>query len=71
MINTKRSRIPRVLDLTLLTLRHNIYIRAIHVAGKHNPIADAISRFQFQRFRNLAPDADISPCTIPELVMTL
>ncbi len=75
MINTKRSRIPRVMDLlrhlTLLTLRHNIYIRAIHVAGKHNPIADAISRFQFQRFRNLAPDADISPCTIPEIVMTL
>ena len=75
IINTKRSRIPRVMDLlrhlTLLTLQHNIYIRAVHIPGKHNDIADSISRFQFQRFRHLAPEADTSPSQIPDIVMTL
>ena len=75
IINTKRSKIPRMMDLlrhlTLLTLHHNIYICAVHIPGKHNAIADAISRFQYQRFQNLAPDADISPFPIPQIVMTL
>ncbi len=75
IINTKRPRIHRVMDLlrhlTLLTLQHNIYIRAVHIPGKHNDIADAISRFQFQRFRQLVPQADTSPCQIPEILMTL
>ncbi len=43
IINTKRSGIPRVMDLlrhlTLLTLQHNIYIRAVHIPGKHNAIS--------------------------------
>lgn len=75
IINTKRSKIPRMMDLlrhlTLLTLHHNVYICAVHIPGKQNDIADAISRFQYQRFRNLAPDADTSPFPIPEIVMTL
>jgi hypothetical protein len=37
IINTKRSRIPRVMDLlchlTLLTLQHNIYIHAVHISS--------------------------------------
>lgn len=75
VINSKRSPIPRVMDLmrhlTLLTLKHNMYIRAVHIAGKHNDTADAISRFQFQRFRHLAPTADTNPYQIPEKLMTL
>ena len=75
IINTKRSKVPRVMDLmrhlTLLTLQHNLYIRAVHIPGKHNDIADAISRYQFQRFRQLAPNADSKPCQIPEILMTL
>ena len=50
--------------LTLLTLKHNMYIHAVHIPGKHNDIADAISRFQFQRFQKLAPNADTNPCQI-------
>jgi hypothetical protein len=75
IINSKRSPIPRVMDLmrhlTLLTLKHNMYIHAVHIPGKHNDIADAISRFQFQRFQKLAPNADTNPCQIPEILMTL
>ena len=59
IVNTKRSRIPRVMDLvrhlTLLTLRFNFYIRAEHIKGKRNDIADSLSRFQMNRFRKLAP----------------
>jgi hypothetical protein len=48
-----------------------MYIRAVHIPGKNNDIADAISRSQFQRFRQLAPNADTNPCQVPEMLMTL
>ena len=73
IINSKRSRISRAMDLlrhlTLLTLKYNIYIRAKHIPGKCNQTADSISRFQFQRFRLLAPQADVTPYEIPDLLL--
>lgn len=75
MINSKCSKNPRVMDLlrhlTLLTLRHNIYIRATLIFGKRNEVADSPSRFQFQRFRQLAPQADINPCLVPEVMLSI
>ena len=44
--------------LTLLTMHFNLYIRAQHIEGKRNEIADSISRLQLHRFRQLAPRAD-------------
>ena len=52
-------------------MKHNFLVRARHVPGVHNEIADALSRFQVQRFRELAPGADQTPCTIPPSFMTL
>lgn len=47
IINSKRSRVPRVMDLlrnfTLLTLKRNIYVRAQHIQCKKNEIADSLS----------------------------
>ena len=40
---------------------YNMHIMITHIAGIHNIIADAISRFQMQRFRSLAPDANPLP----------
>ena len=75
IVNSKRSRIPRAMDLlrhlTLLTLKYNIYIRAKHIPGKYNEIADSLSRFQFQRFRLLAPQADAIPQKIPVLLLKI
>ena len=75
IINTKRSHASRTMDLlrhlTLLTMQFNIYLHAVHIPGKQNDIADAISRFHFQRFRHLAPDADINPHPLPDILMTL
>ena len=70
--NSKRSRIPRVMDLvrhlTLLTLRYNFYLKVSHIEGKRNEIADSISRFQMERFRLLAPHADPTPCPVPQVL---
>jgi hypothetical protein len=75
MINSKRSKIPRAMDLirhlTLLTLQYNIYVRASHIPGKRNEIADSLSRFQLQRFRHLAPQADTNPCAIPQVMFSI
>ena len=37
--------------LALLAVHHLFSFTASSVCGKANPIADALSRFQFQRFR--------------------
>jgi hypothetical protein len=75
IINSKRSRISRVMDLlrhlTLLTLKYNLYIRAQHIPGKRNEIADSLSRFQFQRFRMLVPHADVVPYKIPATMLSI
>jgi hypothetical protein len=36
-----------------------------HISGINNGIADALSRYDFQRFRLLAPAADELPATVP------
>lgn len=50
IIKQKSSKNNRVMvlirALVLYTLIYNIQVRAIHVPGKNNNIADAISRFQ-------------------------
>lgn len=75
IVNSKRSRIPRVMDLvrhlTLLTLEHNFYLKIMHIEGKKNEIADSISRFQMERFRSLAPHAEQAPCPVPSILLEI
>ena len=42
-----------------------------HILTYHNPVADALSRFQMVRFRQLVPDADKNPTRIPTEVWQL
>lgn len=69
IINTKRSKCSRIMSLlrslTLATLKFNFYIKAKHVPGASNEIADSLSRFQVSRFRHLAPWADVNPQPLP------
>lgn len=51
--------------LVLLTMLNDIQFKAIHFSSSENSIADAISRFQLQRFRALGPQADMQPEQIP------
>ena len=51
--------------LTLLCLKFNIVVKSSHIEGKRNQICDALSRFQWTKFRLLAPKADKSPREVP------
>ena len=47
-----------VRDLFYISAKHQFEMSACYVNTKANDIADALSRLQFNRFRNLAPSAD-------------
>jgi hypothetical protein len=57
--------------LVLVALKHNIAFKAEHYPGVINCIADALSRQEFRKFRELAPDMEIDGTPIPELPPTL
>lgn len=54
-----------VRKLLLAAARFSFTFTAQHVPGIHNQIADALSRFHWQEFRRLAPEAQCSPVAIP------
>ena len=70
IINNQTSRCPRVMDLVrpfvLKCLQLNTIIKAQHIKGVNNSIADSISRFKMQLFRLLAPEAMEHPLPIPQ-----
>ena len=55
--------------LSLLAARHSFVFTARHVPGKSNAIADAISRFEFQRFHQLAPYASPTATPVPPYLL--
>ena len=71
IINKQSSHCPKIMHLlrlfVLQCLKFNIYFRAVHVPGKFNDIADALSRFQMARFRLAAPMADEAMTPLPSL----
>lgn len=48
-------------QLVLICISRNIQIKSVNIPGYYNSIADSISRFQWAKFRTLAPNADIQP----------
>ena len=69
ILNSHTSRAPDVMHLLRLLLmaaaHHNFIFSAQHIARSANKIPDAISRFHWQAFRHLAPQADRQPTVIP------
>ena len=51
--------------LFFVAATHNINVLIRHIASVDNSIADALSRFQMNRFRALAPDHDPNPTPTP------
>ncbi|XP_055345768.1 uncharacterized protein LOC129593467 [Paramacrobiotus metropolitanus] len=49
----------------------NFTVKIEHIDGFDNCIADALSRFQFDRFRSLVPCASLDPDPIPDLYSDL
>ena len=62
IVNRQTSKCPHIMSLVrklvLAALHANIQFKAAYVEGTLNGISDALSRFQTQRFRQLAPRAD-------------
>ena len=77
IINRGRSSSPDIMlfmrRITWLSVVNNFIITARHVPGHSNAIADALSRFKFQIFHRLCPDASPSPTPVPpypELILS-
>ena len=69
ILTSRTSKVPCIMQLLRHLLsaaaRHNFTFTAIHLPGIHNSIADALSRFRWQEFRRLAPEALPLPAPIP------
>jgi hypothetical protein len=69
ILNSKSCKSGRVMCILRLivycSLIGNFQFKAKHIYSKNNMIADALSRANFQKCRQLAPIADILPVTIP------
>lgn len=69
IVNSMTSKSDRVMTIlrafTLQCLHLNIAVRAQHVSSSSNQVADSLSRFQFQKFRSLVPDAEPLPTPVP------
>ena len=49
-------------------LKQNVSFKACHISGKSNHIADALSRFQMQRFRKMASTASQAGFPVPNFL---
>jgi hypothetical protein len=69
VINSRKSKDNLILSLLrmlhLTCLHNNIRIKAVHIPGYLNSLADALSRLQVSRFKAEAPWADPSPTSVP------
>ncbi|XP_060587839.1 uncharacterized protein LOC132743320 [Ruditapes philippinarum] len=69
IISSQTCKSERIMNLVrhlvLVMLTHNISIKATYIPSRKNVIADALSRSQWARFRQAAPEADWQPTQIP------
>ena len=73
ILNSRTSKVPAIMHL----LRHLLFSAAsfqfsfssAHIPGIENSIADGLSRFHWQEFRLLAPDAMVYPTRTPECLL--
>ncbi|XP_046567983.1 uncharacterized protein LOC124276384 [Haliotis rubra] len=71
IINKQSSKCPvmnLLRRLILLCFNHNILFKSKYIDTNSNVIADALSRFQFDRFRAAAPEAKAAPTPIPDTI---
>lgn len=75
IINKGRSSVPFInrfiRRLTWISVMNNFTIKATHIPGLDNKIADSLSRFNFQEFRRLCPEAVSSRLGCPDFSQTV
>jgi hypothetical protein len=69
ILNKKTSKSARVLNIlrriVYWTLIGNCHITAVYIESSKNVLADALSRRQVQKFRQLSPQSDPFPTQVP------
>jgi len=69
VLNSRTSKVPCLMrllrNLLLAAAGHSFSFSAQHVPGVNNQIADNLSRFRWQDFRQLVPDTQPHPTWIP------
>ena len=74
MLNSRTSKIPSLMqllrNLLLSAARYSFSFSAQHIPGVFNQIADALSRFRWQEFRQLVPGAQPTPTPIPPQLLS-
>ena len=69
ILNSRTSPDPNIIHLLRSLLKtaacFSFTFAAIHIPGRNNGIADALSPFNFQAFHTQAPQAKKSPILIP------
>ena len=70
VLNKQTSKSKLLMQLVrpfvLTSMKYNIMFKAVHVSSRDNVIADSISRKQWGRFRQAAPEAENEPLAIPQ-----
>ncbi|MCP3932783.1 MAG: hypothetical protein GY705_27235, partial [Bacteroidetes bacterium] len=69
MLRSKTSRDPILMGMirkmVVLAMLNNVMFSAVHIKGRHNVIADLLSRFQVEKVRKIAPWLDATATPIP------
>ena len=70
ILNSQTSKDKDIMFLVrhfvLCCMRFNILTKAVHIPGRENILPDLLSRFQREKFHQLAPDMDNDPTIIPD-----
>ena len=73
--SSQSSKAHDLMDLArkifLISAQHAFVVQFKHIPGINNPIADAFSRLQMERFRKLTPDANPEPTPVPDHLFQL
>ena len=73
ILNSQTSPVPYLMrllgHLLVSAARFNFSFASCHIPGVFNSIADALSRFHWQEFRRLAPDAQQEPVPLPHQLL--
>jgi hypothetical protein len=74
VLNSKSSKYPRVMNLLRFivyrSMMGHFHMKAFHISSANNCVADALSRGQFQKFKELAPE-DTFPTAVPMALWSL
>jgi hypothetical protein len=64
-ISKSREIMSLIRRLTMCSAKYNFIEDAVHLPGRYNNIADALSRYQMRRFQELTPQSLPKPCHSP------